>query len=545
MDGILNNVVKPLNCNSENITIEWEDFKNQLDLLFKLKGVDKPEEKKSLVLLLGGQDLRRICATLPEEEGRGNSVSNEYGIFLNKLDEFFIQKRSKRFERHIFRGLKQKEGEKFDKFVLRLRSQSLKCEWSLGQMNDNIVDQIVEGCLQEKLRAKIMEKDLDLEEAVQLGNSVETMIEQQKQFKDFGHTSKSEEVNAVESKSKFANVTCSRCGHKGHTGAYPKCPALDKVCNSCKGVGHFANRCRAKRKPEEFTRKWIPKRQKTNALKKEVNVLEESEDENEDGYTFHLGCMDKIPVKIGGIEMEFIVDSGATVNVLSVSDWEWLKGKKVKVSDQKSDPEKKLLAYGSTTPLKVIGSFLAQIEVGKSTKTDRFYVLQEGKHSLIGNSLAKSLGILKIGVDINLVEENKSVFPALKGIEVKINLDKEVAPVFQPYRRVPLELEKKVAARVEELVQKDIIEKVDGHSSWASPLVVVPKTNGDIRLCVDMRRANKAVLVETFPFPNIEEMMVKLNGAQVFSKIDIKDAYYQVRLAEDSRDITTFITKGN
>lgn len=545
MDGILNNVVRPLNCNSENIAIDWEDFKNQLDLLFKLKAIDKPEEKKSLLLLLGGQDLRRICSTLPEE-GQENSDLDEYGNFLKKLDEFFIQKRSKRFERHVFRALKQKEEEKFDNFVLRLRAQALKCDWSLLQMNDNIVDQIVEGCTQEKLRAKIMERDLDIDEAVQLGNNFETMMEQQKQFKNLGNFSKVEEINKIESKGKFADVTCSRCGHKGHTGAYPNCPALNRVCNVCRGVGHFANRCRSKRKSEESTRKWIPKRPKTSAVKKEVNVLEESDDEeNEVSYAFHLGCMDKIPVKIGGIEMEFIVDSGATVNVLSVSDWEWLKGKKVKVSDQKSDPEKKLLAYGSTTPLKVIGSFLAQIEVGKSTKADRFYVLQEGKHSLIGNSLAKSLGILKIGVDINLVEENKSVFPALKGIEVKINLDKEVAPVFQPYRRVPLELEKKVAARIEELVQKDIIEKVDGHSSWASPLVVVPKTNGDIRLCVDMRRANKAVVVETFPFPNIEEMMVKLNGAQVFSKIDIKDAYYQVRLAEDSRDITTFITKGN
>ncbi|CAM1154209.1 Uncharacterised protein r2_g4246 [Pycnogonum litorale] len=86
----------------------------------------------------------------------------------------------------------------------------------------------------------------------------------------------------------------------------------------------------------------------------------------------------------------------------------------------------------------------------------------------------------------------------------------------------------------------DIIEKVNGPSIWVSPVVVIPKVNGDIRLCVDMRRANVAVMRERFPIPTIDEVLQDLDGGKVFSKLDIKWAYHQIELHPDSRAITTF-----
>ena len=65
--------------------------------------------------------------------------------------------------------------------------------------------------------------------------------------------------------------------------------------------------------------------------------------------------------------------------------------------------------------------------------------------------------------------------------------------VAQPIRRVPYHLRDKLSDKLDELVKLDIIEKVSGPNSWVSPVVVVPKPSGDIRLCVDMRQANMAV----------------------------------------------------
>ena len=100
-----------------------------------------------------------------------------------------------------------------------------------------------------------------------------------------------------------------------------------------------------------------------------------------------------------------------------------------------------------------------------------------------------------------------------------------------------------VDEQIDDLLDKDIIEKVDNTPSyWISPLVIVPKPNGDYRICVDMRRANQAIIRERHPIPTIEDVLKDMNGAGMFSKLDLKWGFHQCKLSEDSRDITTFRT---
>ncbi|XP_041673813.1 uncharacterized protein K02A2.6-like [Drosophila eugracilis] len=112
----------------------------------------------------------------------------------------------------------------------------------------------------------------------------------------------------------------------------------------------------------------------------------------------------------------------------------------------------------------------------------------------------------------------------------------KLEPVQQPVRRIPVALEDKVAVKLDEGLKRDIIE------SLTSLIVLAFKENGDIRLCVDMRLANKAIRRENYPLPTFESFMTKLRGARFFSRLDLKDAYHQQELDEDSREITTFIT---
>ncbi len=94
---------------------------------------------------------------------------------------------------------------------------------------------------------------------------------------------------------------------------------------------------------------------------------------------------------------------------------------------------------------------------------------------------------------------------------------------------------------LQKLVKQDVIEPVDV-SEWVSPIVVTRKKDGGIRLCVDLREPNKAVVVDSFPLPHMEEMFANLCGATVFSTLDLQSAYHQVTLHEDSRNLTAFIT---
>ena len=84
----------------------------------------------------------------------------------------------------------------------------------------------------------------------------------------------------------------------------------------------------------------------------------------------------------------------------------------------------------------------------------------------------------------------------LKGYKLKLHVDPDVTPVAQRSRRVAFALREKVTSKVEDLIAKDIVKRVNGPTSWVSPVVIAPKASGDIRLCVDMRKANAAIIRE-------------------------------------------------
>jgi hypothetical protein len=89
---------------------------------------------------------------------------------------------------------------------------------------------------------------------------------------------------------------------------------------------------------------------------------------------------------------------------------------------------------------------------------------------------------------------------------------------------------------------KGVIEKVEGHTPWFAGMVVVPKKYGDVRICVDLKPLNENVLKEVYPIPKVDETLAQLAGATVFSKLDANSGFWQIPLAEESQQLTTFVT---
>ena len=102
-----------------------------------------------------------------------------------------------------------------------------------------------------------------------------------------------------------------------------------------------------------------------------------------------------------------------------------------------------------------------------------------------------------------------------------MHIDPQVTLVDQKMRRIPFSLKDKVTARVNELLEKDIIERVEKPTTWISPVVVAPKPLRDIRLRVDMRRANEATVRERLPILTVDEALESLKGSTPFSKLDL------------------------
>lgn len=133
------------------------------------------------------------------------------------------------------------------------------------------------------------------------------------------------------------------------------------------------------------------------------------------------------------------------------------------------------------------------------------------------------------------------VLGKLKDFSHKIKLKNGVIPVKHKLRGVPINVREELMGKLDELVAEKIIEPVDS-AEWISPIVLVRKPDKILRVCVDLRALNANIIVDCHPLPNINEVVSMLEGARVFSTLDLRSAYHQIPLTEDSKSLTAFIT---
>lgn len=88
--------------------------------------------------------------------------------------------------------------------------------------------------------------------------------------------------------------------------------------------------------------------------------------------------------------------------------------------------------------------------------------------------------------------------------------------------------------------ENNIIKKVKETSRWVSPLVIVPKSNGDIWLVINMHRPNLPIKRQRHPIPTVEEVIQGMQGVAIFSKLDLCSSYHQIQLDESTTFSTAF-----
>nr|XP_061825224.1 uncharacterized protein K02A2.6-like [Nerophis lumbriciformis] len=132
---------------------------------------------------------------------------------------------------------------------------------------------------------------------------------------------------------------------------------------------------------------------------------------------------------------------------------------------------------------------------------------------------------------------------SMKDITVKLNIKPETTPKFMKARSVPYAIRSKVGDELDALVKSGALEPVTV-SEWATPIVPVPKETGEIRICGDFKvTLNPVLSAEQYPLPRIDDLFAGLSKGQKFSKIDLNQAYLQMHVHEDSKDLLTITTQ--
>ena len=150
--------------------------------------------------------------------------------------------------------------------------------------------------------------------------------------------------------------------------------------------------------------------------------------------------------------------------------------------------------------------------------------------------------------DIPIVKEFPDVFPndisglpLYRAIEFVIELIPGTESIsIPPYIMAPAEL-KELKAQLEELLSKGFIRP--STSPWGAPVLFVKKKYGSLRLCIDYRQLNRATIRNQHPLPRIDELFDQLHGSRVYSKIDLRSGYNQLRVRENDVSKTTFRTR--
>ncbi|KAI8493812.1 hypothetical protein Bbelb_281590 [Branchiostoma belcheri] len=543
-DNRLLPVPKPMELTGD-VAQNWEIFKDEwASYEIATEKNKKPKEIRVATLkTVIGRDCLDILRNLdiPADPNQPNvDPRQDPDKIIEALDKHFKPLKNTVYERYKFNTCEQAQGESIETYVARLRKLVSTCEY--GALKDEMLrDRIVLGVRDNKVRMRLLkQKNLTLQAALEECKASETTNKQLKAMQSNGaetvHYAKTRPSRSQgQAKTKFKQphrrtqmpeANCGYCG-KYHAKDKSKCPAFGKKCAKCDKPNHFARVCKAGSKKIHMI---------------QGNVAEE----DEEVYTVGtVSCNDRkwyVDLRMSeGKTLRCQIDTGATCNVISEADF--------KKYGQRTTPSRARLKLYDGSILKPIGQgVLKTIHRGKVIDLE-FQIVKTRQSPLLSAETCTMLGLItlntvnQVSTTEQIVEKYADVFEGLGCLpgEYHIEIDKDVKPVQHLPRRVPVPLKAELKAKIEELERKNVIARVTKPTDWISSMVVVKKP-GKMRICLDPKDLNMALHRPKYQIPTLEEVLPRLAKAKVFSVLDAKDGFWQVKLDEESSYLTTFWT---
>ncbi|KAL1460274.1 hypothetical protein WDU94_012195 [Cyamophila willieti] len=570
---------------------EFKNFKRQFALYIKANELSAKSHvvKVAHLCLALNTQMNDLVEQMPEVAGEEKTVDT----VLKYLEDKMGNKSNSHMLHHAFFNRCQLEHESFNSYLIELKKLSKKCD--LGVQEENIlkfrivaglknkelkeslfkfpelsIDQISERCrMAEQFAKPVPAQDpVSFVEAVkvkappgQFGSEGQSNYQQyrpsQQRFgtsnpshQRFGtyhssqprfgtsHPSQLRYENHHSSQQRFGTYVCKNCNQKH---GYRQCPAFGKMCLQCKRYGHFKTVCRQ------------------NQNDRRVQLINTSENDvgtSENGVYVSELVKQSVSswyetILIENIKIPFKLDTGADVNVLPYSNYLQLKNRYPVMPSNVV-----VKAYGGMR-LKNLGYIRLRGICKKNTVFEADFLIVDDSQTkmvpILGIEACTTLNLInRVVNNINVVKNKEyfcdkyaTVFEGLGSFptQYEIKINENADPIIHPPRRQPLSVLPKLENALDKLVKSGVIEKVNSPKNWCSNLVVVDKPGTDsVRICLDPTDLNKHIQREYCLIPTIDEIKTKLSGKSIFSVIDLKDSFYQIKLSSKSKDLCTFST---
>ena len=558
-----------------NIAENWKLFRQKWKNYAIISNLNKQESSYQVALLLHtlGDDALKVyngfVFATPEDDRTVNEI-------IDKFNEYAVGEVNETYERYIFNQRCQREEESFESFLAAIRALIKSCNFCNTCLDSILRDRIVLGIRDTTTQTTLLkERKLTLEKAIDICKASENASTQGRALRpdDVNKVSQFNHKKSTQRHSSFAKksqkppaeiLNCKFCDSK-HPMKKEECPAWGKSCNLCKQKNHFASKCQVKKSKvnprkvrhiqstdesvvsghysdSELSDEWI--------YSVDMEVCEEEWIYTIDNTKRSEKAKDiRCRMIMDNSEIVFLIDTGATINIISshyVKDFE------------PTNRNLKMWNASLLSPLGTCRKYVCNPKNGKRYNLE-FVVVEEDFLPIIGCRAAERMHLIEVvheNLDrvaairdknsaISVTHQFSEVFSsdlgALPGTH-SFKVDPNVQPTVMASRRIPIALRPTLKSELDRLTNLGVIIPVHEPTPWVSQLVITQKPSGKIRVCIDPRELNKALLREHFTLPTLDETLHELSNSRVFSKADLSSGYWHIKLDKESSLLTTFQT---